>query len=102
MITALVEFLDAKHGGRNSPPMSGFRPQIAINGVHTSCTVESAVGTAVFDFGITHKVLLKLLHPSYFPDALPVGTAVQLFEASKLIALGEVVAGPQHPADLSL
>jgi translation elongation factor EF-Tu-like GTPase len=88
---AIVEFLDATRGGRNTPPLSGFRPQLELAGVHTSCTVESVDGATTFPFGVKHRVTLALLHPSRFPDALEAGMVVRLFEGSKLIGLGEVV-----------
>ncbi len=91
MTLAMVEFFDAEHGGRNAPPLSGFRPQIEINGLHTSCTVDSADGAVTFEFGVKHKVLLRLMHPSHFPSTWLVGTTVHLFEGNKLIGSGEVI-----------
>jgi translation elongation factor EF-Tu-like GTPase len=88
---AIVEFFDATTGGRNTPPMSGLRPQVELAGVHTSCTVDSVDGAPTFSFGIKHRVTLALLHPSRFPGALEAGMVVRLFEGSKLIGLGKVV-----------
>jgi hypothetical protein len=90
-LLAMVEFLDAARGGRTTEPQSGFRPQLDMGEVHTSCTVKSVTGTSTFSFGIKHRVSLQLMHASHFPQPLAVGAPVRLFEGSKLIGLGEIV-----------
>ena len=83
--------MDSASGGRLSPPRSGFRPQIDVGGTHTSCVVESLVGSELLEFGKEHRVAIRLMFPSQYPNAFNVGDSVRLFEGSKLIGTGTVV-----------
>ena len=91
MIIAQVDFLGPDRGGRNTPPMSGFRPQVDVLGTHTSCLVESTEGKEVFPFGSIHSVSLTLMHAKHFPNALQIGDIVNFYEGNKLIGVGTVV-----------
>lgn len=91
MPVAMVTFWGADKGGRFSPPSSGFRPQVDLRGVHTSCVIESVDNEEVFSFEMEHRVLLKLMFPDQYPDAFKVGDAVSFYEGSKLIGSGRVI-----------
>jgi hypothetical protein len=90
-LIAMVEFLDSARGGRTTEPKSGFRPQLDMGGIHTSCTVESETGASTFNFGVQHRVSLQLMHAAHFAQSLPVGSPVRLYEGSKLIGQGQIV-----------
>ncbi|GAB7129761.1 hypothetical protein JCM19000A_42690 [Silvimonas sp. JCM 19000] len=89
---AKVHFFGVEQGGRHNPPQTGFRPQLDIRGTHTSCVVESLDDETVFVFGKDHRISLKLMFPDQYPEPLKVGDVVKLYEGSKLIGEGEVVA----------
>jgi translation elongation factor EF-Tu-like GTPase len=91
MFVARILFFGADKGGRNSPPQTGYHPQIDIHGIHTSCVIESLDGEVAFSFNREHRVSLKLMFPDQYPDALKVGDAVNLYEGSKLIGTGRVI-----------
>ena len=91
MFVARILFFGADKGGRYSPPQSGFRPQIDIHGIHTSCIIESLDGEVVFSFEKEHRVLLKPMFPDQYPDAFKIGDAVNIYEGSKLIGTGRVI-----------
>ncbi len=90
MFIAIVTFFGAIKGGRLNPPQTGFRPQIDIRGVHTSCIVES-LDNELFSFDKEHRVSLKLMFPEHFQDVLNVGEAVNFYEGNKLIGSGKIV-----------
>ena len=91
MLTATIFFFDAANGGRLNSPHSGFRPQIDVCGIHTSCVVESLSGEKIFSLGQVHKVSLRLVFPEHFHNAFSLGDSVCLFEGSKLIGKGNIV-----------
>jgi len=91
MFIAKVVFWGSEKGGRFSPPQSGFRPQIDVGSVHTSCWVESLDGKTVFEFDIEHNVMLKMLYPDEYEKKLTVGSPVHLYEGSKLIGSGRIL-----------
>jgi translation elongation factor EF-Tu-like GTPase len=88
---AKLNFWAEDKGGRFSPPSSGFRPQIKIGDIQTSCTVRSYENIVMtFDFTVEHIVTLELMHSSQYSNALKVGDIVSLFEGSKQIAEGTI------------
>lgn len=91
MPLARVKFFDAAGGGRLTPPESGFRPQIGINELHTSCTVESVEGKRTFPFNTEHRVSLKLMFPERYLDAFHVNDFVRFYEGNKIIGKGVIV-----------
>jgi translation elongation factor EF-Tu-like GTPase len=92
MVIASLKFLGPDEGGRNTPPKTGFRPQIDINGVHTSCVVSGIGGVEEFSFGKEHEVSLALMFPEQYKHSFKLNDKVGLYEGSKLIATGHVVA----------
>jgi len=91
LFVARILFFGADKGGRYSPPQTGFRPQVDIHGIHTSCVIESLGGEVAFSFEREHRVSLKLMFPDQYPDAFKVGDALNLYEGSKLIGTGSVI-----------
>ncbi|RRH81603.1 hypothetical protein EH244_28640 [Variovorax beijingensis] len=91
MPIAIIDFFDSNNGGRITPPYSGFRPKINVGGIHTSCFVESKEGEEVFNFGLKHKVSLRLIFPEIHTKTFVVGEDVELFEGSKLVGKGVIV-----------
>jgi hypothetical protein len=92
MFIACITFVGPETGGRFTPPRSGFRPQIVVGTVHTSCTVTSLTGDSVFQFDKEHAVALDLLHPEEYKNGLRVGGEVDLYEGSKRIGYGAIVS----------
>lgn len=91
MVIAIVMFFSSDKGGRITPPLSGFRPQVEIGDTHTSCTVKSREGVDTFSFDKEYQVSLEPLFPARYPNAFTVGEVVRLYEGNKLIASGKVV-----------
>ena len=91
MAHAEVTFFGIEKGGRLSPPKTGFRPQIEMHGIHTSCVVDSLEGEELFLFERAHRVSLNLMFPEQYTDAFKIGDTVNLYEGSKLIGSGKIV-----------
>jgi hypothetical protein len=91
MFVARILFFGADKGGRYCPPQTGFRPQVDIHGIHTSCVIESLDGEVAFSFEREYRVSLKLMFPDHYPDAFKTGDAVKLYEGSKLIGTRRVI-----------
>lgn len=78
-----VVFFSSENGGRFNPPMSGFRPQVDLSGVHTSCLIESLEGLGAFAFNVEHIVRLTLMHPGQYKITFELGHKIELFEGGK-------------------
>jgi len=91
MYAAQVRFWGQDKDGRFSPPQPGFRPQLEIGEVHTSCTVSTDDSSVtMFEFDVEYEVKLELLHQEHYGNVLAVGDYVRLFEGNKQIAEGTV------------
>jgi translation elongation factor EF-Tu-like GTPase len=88
---AKAVFFSSKDGGRITPPQSGFRPQVEIGSVHTSCMIEGTDENVVFVFGVEHEVLLTLMHPGQFSNAFRRGDLVTFFEGQKKIGMATIL-----------
>lgn len=51
MIRVQIEFLGIDRDGPYASPRSGFRPQITVGNVHTSCVVELYEGAKLIGRG---------------------------------------------------
>lgn len=91
MFVANVVFIGPKQGGRNTPPQSGYHPQIKAGDGYTSCVIESLGDESVFDFDKEHIVSLRLMFPAGHEDMFSVGSRVSFFEGSRLIGSGTIV-----------
>ena len=92
MSIANIIFYSSGKGGRYTPPQTGFRPQINIGGIHTSCVVNSLNGEQFFDFDKEYNVFLELMFPDQYELPCKGGDKISLYEGSKLIGEGEIVA----------
>lgn len=91
MYAAQLEFWGQDKGGRFSPPQPGFRPQLEIGEVKTSCTVSTDDSSVtMFEFDQEYDVKLELLHQQHYGNVLSVGDTVRLFEGKKQIAEGTI------------
>ena len=86
---ARIRFLPTVKGGRSTPPVSGFRPQIRLDGVQTSCVVESGDVGETFSFGVDSTVVLTLVFPDEYGHQFAELGRVELFEGNRLIATGD-------------
>ena len=91
MTVASLRFFGPTEGGRQTPPVTGFRPQIDIGGIHTSCVVTKLDGGEIFSFGEEHRASLALMFPDQYKVTFNVDDVVRLYEGSKLIATGRIV-----------
>jgi translation elongation factor EF-Tu-like GTPase len=91
MVVARIKFLSPDEGGRRSPPLSGYHPQLALGNEFTSCVIESLDGETVFAFHQEHRVSLRLLLPDHYPDAIAGGQSVSFYEGSHLVGSGIVL-----------
>ncbi len=91
MYEAKVTFWGQDKGGRFSTPQPGFRPQIEIDDVQTSCIVDAQDTTVkVFEFDKSYVVNLKLMYQEVYAGKLKFNDPVRLFEGSKQIAEGTI------------
>ena len=89
---AIIRFLNTLEGGRLNPPCSGYKPQIRIGEILTSCKIiPEDVNVGIMDFEIEHKVFIELQFESLYGDKIVKGMKINLFEGSKLIATGAFV-----------
>lgn len=92
MAIAIVRFWGKEKGGRQNPPLSGYRPHVYLQGMYTSCFIEGFDGKeAPFAFEQEHRVKLRLMFPDYFPGALKVGDEVNFYEGARQIGSGVVI-----------
>ena len=91
MYAAQITFWGQEKGGRLSPPQPGFRPQLEIGEVRTSCIVSTDdYSVTMFEFDEKYEVKLGLLHQDHYGNVLAVGDSVRLFEGNKQIAEGTI------------
>ena len=91
MFVAEVVFLGCDKGGRYSPPQSGFKPQILVGDIKTSCTVTSTENTdTMFEFDKLYTVKLKLMFQEEYGDKLSPASKIELYEGNKKIAEGKI------------
>jgi hypothetical protein len=91
MFVARVIFKGPDAGGRETPPLPGYHPQIWAGDAYTSCKVESLTGKVAFAFGIEHLVSLELHFPEIYADRFALGDAVAFFEGSHLVGRGVIL-----------
>jgi hypothetical protein len=90
MVVAEIVFWGSDRGGRLNPPRSGFRPQLLMGSISTSCTVTSLDKTIeIFEFNHPYLVTLELMFPNDYGDISTLDS-VDLFEGSKQIAKGVI------------
>ncbi|RSM51478.1 hypothetical protein DMB66_41680 [Actinoplanes sp. ATCC 53533] len=86
-----MTFLPTSEGGRTTPAMSGVRPQLKVGNRFTSCIVRSAREEQVFQLGREYDVELDLIFPEEYQDSIDLRSAIELFDGSRLIAVGQWV-----------
>ncbi|WP_137940203.1 hypothetical protein [Chitinivorax sp. B] len=91
MYIAKVVFFDAANGGRFTPPMSGFHPQITAGEFHTSCIVGMESEGIRFDFNLEHTVTLELMYPEEYGNLITTGSKIKFFEGDKMIGEGLII-----------
>lgn len=89
---ARIKFLPPEQvGARLEPAREGIRPQLKLNGIFTSVVVRSIAGSTIFEAGVFHEVELEVIFWNEYGHLLDVNAPVQLFEGSRLIAVGEIL-----------
>ena len=91
MYIARMIFWEQELGGRYIPPQSGFKPQIKIGAVHTSCFVYSNEGVEIFELGKAFMVRIELMYPDVYGGQLKIGDKIELYEGNKQIGEGEIL-----------
>ena len=89
-ISAQINFLDSKHGGRNVPFGQGFSPKLKFNTSNLEYFTEFNIEESAIIFpGDQIKLELKIKgEPSVF---LHKGASFDLFEGDKIIGNGTVM-----------
>lgn len=93
MYKAKIIFWGPDKGGRYTNPTPGYRPQIAIGEIHTSCIVNAEdTFVEIFMLGYEYNVLIELIFSTFYHEKinLNVGDLVELYEGCKKIAEGKI------------
>lgn len=88
---ANIVFFSREHGGRFTPPESGFHPQIQIGEEYTSCKIDRIGYEKTFSFNMLVKVNLTLLLPEIYFQRLYEGLSFEIFEGAHHIGSGTVL-----------
>ena len=89
--SATVRFLNKDEGGRITPPLPGYKPQIKLEGVFTSCFITPKDPTlTIMRFGIDLDVFIELQYEDLYLQHIKKGMEVYLYEGSRLIGLGHI------------
>ena len=89
---AIIKFLSKAEGGRLNPPSSGYKPQIKIDTILTSCIITPQnLDVEIMEFGIEHNVYIEFQFEELYGEKIFSGMDVNLLEGSKLIAKGKFV-----------
>jgi hypothetical protein len=73
-------------------------PHVAIGGDQTSCIVEylgpegEPLEEFQFEFGQPYEVRLRLMFPEVYGQGLSIGSVVDFYEGSRLVAHGHIIA----------
>jgi hypothetical protein len=93
MFCATITFFGPNRNGRNSPPLSGYQPQLLLGDVLTSCVIEATDGTTTFTFDQPYTVVLRLMFPREYGDRVANGMTIRLFEGSRCVGEGLICEG---------
>lgn len=91
MSVAVVVFRGADKGGLVNPPISGYRPQIDVGYMHTSCIVEGGDDGGPYVFDKEHLLSIRLMFPDHYPNALRAGQSYGLYEGGRLVGTALIV-----------
>jgi translation elongation factor EF-Tu-like GTPase len=87
---AVVKFLFPEDGGRTTPPQSGYRPQLKLGDIQTSCMILSPNDDeGIMSFGKEHYVQLKLIFPEY-QKRITSNMGLEFYEGSRLVGIGKI------------
>jgi hypothetical protein len=99
-ISAEVILIPTERGGRKSPAVFPYRPQVSMGSFSVSCLMECYDdGVDMMEFGVSYKVRLWFFTIADNKDykgpplceIFPVGTDLIFFEGSRRVATGLVV-----------
>lgn len=88
MFKAKICFLGPEAGGRHTPPMPGYGPQLQLGKIFTSCIIHSTDAVVVFEFNRPYDVTITLRFPDEYGHLLPLLDTVRLFEGARLVGMG--------------
>ncbi len=88
MFKAKICFLGPEAGGRHTPPMPGYGPQLQLGEIFTSCIIHSTDAVVVFEFNRPYDVTITLRFPDEYGHLLPLLDTVRLFEGARLVGMG--------------
>lgn len=91
---AKVVFFGPDRGGRRSAPLPGYRPQLDLGDVQTSCVIGEEETAGQYDFDIEHLVPLRLMFAEAYGDRVRPGTTYPLREGPRQIGVATIVRGP--------
>ena len=90
-VLAKITFLTTDQGGRIKPAISGYKPQLKVGDVFTSCFVWGDTRDQLFAPGVEYRVQLHLpLLELEYQSQIIVGMRVQLQEGSRIVAEGMI------------
>jgi translation elongation factor EF-Tu-like GTPase len=90
--SAIVRFLCHEEGGRFSPPLSGYKPQLRIENEFTSCIITTKYNSnEVMEFGVDYDVFIELLYADIYKNKITKRMRIELYEGNKLVGKGVFV-----------
>jgi translation elongation factor EF-Tu-like GTPase len=88
---AIVRFLNKHEGGRNNPPMRGYKPHMKIGEEQTSCIITPMDSSSeIMNFGIDHEVFIELQYEEIFLEYMNDRLNIGLYEGNRLIGHGYI------------
>ncbi|MDL2232359.1 hypothetical protein LJC63_02095 [Ruminococcaceae bacterium OttesenSCG-928-L11] len=86
---AIIRLLKTEEGGRQTSPLTGYRPQLKIDDRNqTSTYITTCDGTEIIQLGKRYHVYLELQFESDYLALLDKSRPIELYEGSHLVGTG--------------
>jgi hypothetical protein len=77
------------YGSLGRPPLPGYKPQIKIGNIYTSCIITPQNSKVeAMGFGIEHDVFIELQFEDLYLDKVMMQERINLCEGERLIVVG--------------
>jgi translation elongation factor EF-Tu-like GTPase len=90
IVIATVVFFGPDRGGRHSPPVCGYRPQLDLGDVQTSCIIDGGQGDEGYNFDVEYIVSLTLMFPAQYGERVRPGDRFALREGARQVGTATI------------